>query len=296
MTLPLAGHPCVAGRDKSQSKGKMDLIESAYRFLLADLMPFGRHAVITFEHGVANLSMEHYETVKYWYGLPAPSLIKTDEIDVGNLVSEKDHNYISPGSSSVESISSSYELSVDVFPDNKRYLDVILGYKDLSGKEIYHSHIEDGQYTRGISEFTIKLKPDNKGVMLRQTLDYSFPNQTAEVFIADIDSGQKDDSTKWVSVGIWYLAGSNTSLWQNFEGELAPRKLDIRTSNRLFREDEFLIPAELTKNSSAIKVKIKFIPDSQQHLLSTPFPKESACSELKYQVYCYQIPAFPSVK
>jgi hypothetical protein len=84
MTLPFAGHPCGAAK-KSEAKHEKDQIESAYRFLLADLMPFGRRAVIRFEHGGENLSTEHYEGVTYWYGLPAPSLIKTDSVDVGNM-------------------------------------------------------------------------------------------------------------------------------------------------------------------------------------------------------------------
>ena len=100
-----------------EAKHEKDLIESAYRFLLADMMPFGKRAVISLEHGGENLSREHYESVTYWYGLPSPSLIKTDMLDIGNLESEKEHNYISPDASVVESIISRYELGIDVFPD-----------------------------------------------------------------------------------------------------------------------------------------------------------------------------------
>ena len=99
MTLPFAGHPQGIGRNRSEAKSDKDLIESAYRFLFADLMPFGKRAVIRFEHGAENLSREHYESVTYWYGLPAPSLIKTDSIDIGNVASERSHNYYSPQAS-----------------------------------------------------------------------------------------------------------------------------------------------------------------------------------------------------
>lgn len=37
------------------------MIQSAYRFLLADLMPFGNRTVIRLEYGGQNLSREHYE-------------------------------------------------------------------------------------------------------------------------------------------------------------------------------------------------------------------------------------------
>ena len=43
MTLPFAGHPGGLPQ-KEDAKSEKDLIQSAYRFLLADLMPFGKRA------------------------------------------------------------------------------------------------------------------------------------------------------------------------------------------------------------------------------------------------------------
>jgi hypothetical protein len=116
MTLPFAGHP-VGALNIREAKNDKDKIQSAYRFLIADIMPFGRRAVIRFEHGGENLSTEHYESVTYWYGLPAPSLIKSDSMDVGNQASERAHNYHSPDASAVESIHSRYEWGIDFFPE-----------------------------------------------------------------------------------------------------------------------------------------------------------------------------------
>ncbi len=73
MTLPFAGHPTGA-KSAKDAVSEEDKVESAYRFLLADLMPFGRNARIQLEHGGVNESTQHYETVTYWYGLPAASL------------------------------------------------------------------------------------------------------------------------------------------------------------------------------------------------------------------------------
>ena len=95
MTLPFAGHPTGA-RKPEEARDKEDIIESAYRFLLADLMPFGKNARIQLEHGGADDSIEHYRTVTYWYGLPAPSMLKTDSLEIGDLTSETDHHYVSP--------------------------------------------------------------------------------------------------------------------------------------------------------------------------------------------------------
>lgn len=293
MTLPFAGHPCGAP-NKKEAKNEKDLIQSAYRFLIADLMPFGRRAVIRFEHGGENLSTEHYESVTYWYGLPAPSLVKTDEIDIGNASSEQSHSYNSPQASEVETITSRYEWGIDTYPHNTWGMDPdkISEYKEKIGKEVYPAHEEEGRYTQGTSEFTVKLNPDNLGVLLRRTLDYSFPNQTAEVYIADASSEQTPINAEWEYAGIWYLAGSNTALYSDPGGELEKRLLRTKTSNRRFRDDEFLIPAKLTKDREVIRVRVKFIPNEQELFPGFPFPKESAWSELRYEVYSYVMPVF----
>lgn len=296
MSLPFAGHPCGAP-SKKEAKNEKDLIQSGYRFLLADLMPFGRRAVIRLEHGGENLSEEHYETVTYWYGLPAPSLVKTDEIDIGNPSSEQAHTYDSPQASAVEKITSRYEWGIDFFPRHPWGMnpDKMTDYKEKIGKEVFPVHEEDGRFTRGVSEFTVKLDPDNLGVLLRRTLDYSFPNQKAEVYIADASTEQASADLEWQYAGIWYLAGSNTCVYSDPRGELEKPQYKTKTSNRRFRDDEFLIPAKLSNKRSAIKVKIKFIPNEQELFPGFPFPKESAWSELRYAVYSYIMPAF-SVK
>ncbi len=284
MTLPFAGHPCGIGKDKSKLTSDRDLIESAYRFLLADLMPFGRRAVIKFEHGGENLSVQHYEAVTYWYGLPAASLVLTDVLDVGNEKDEKDHDYVSPSGSVVETITSRYEWGIDHFPSN--IVRPVPGYDDLRDKEVYPAHTEDGRFTKGETEFTVSLDPDNRGALLRRTLDYSFPNQKAEVYV----SGTTSDS--WEYAGIWYTAGGNVYIYSNPKGELDPRQINIEISNRRFRDDEFLIPERLTGNRSALRIRIKFIPDNQELYPRMPYPKESAWSELKYEVYSYVTPQF----
>lgn len=288
MTLPLAGHP-LGTADKKQAKNEKDLIESAYRFLLADLMPFGNRAVIHLEHGGENLSPEHYEAVTYWYGLPAASLIKTDSIDIGNLSDEQKHAYHSPDASAVETISSRYEWGIDSFPLNVWGMDTskMPGYTALAGKEIYPAQQLDGRHTKGSSEFTVSLKPNNHGALLRRTLDYSFPNQRAEVYVSGAGK-----TAKWEHAGTWYLAGSNTCMYSDPKGELDERLYRVQTSDRRFRDDEFLIPAKFTEGRQAIKLKISFVPQDTELYPGRPYPKESAWSELKYEVYSYVLPDF----
>jgi hypothetical protein len=287
MTLPLAGHPCGAVNAKN-AKHEKDMIESAYRFLLADLMPFGRRAVIGLEHGGENLSTEHYEAVTYWYGLPVATLIKTDTFDVGNTQSERDHHYNSPHASDVETIISRYELGIDTFPAKSwgANPEQIAANEAKAGKDVFPSHEEYGRHTDGTSDFTVSLVSENRGVLLRRTLDYSFPNQTAEVFVS------ADEGKSWQSVGIWYLAGSNTFYHSFPKDEPGVRTPNVMASNRRFRDDEFLLPEAVTRGHDKIRVQIRTVENKQELLPGVPFPKPSRWSELKYEVYCYVLPVF----
>ncbi len=275
MTLPFAGHP-VGARTAEEARCQEDLIESEYRFLLADLMPFGLNARIQLEHGGTDESSEHYETVTYWYGLPSPSLIKTDELSVGDHASEKAHEYDSPEASEPVEITSRYEWGVD----------------HLEGKEIYPAHTNVGRYTTGTSEFTLKLTPDNLGVMLRRTLDYSFPNQRAEVFVTEVTRNSHPESpARWKLAGVWYLAGSNTCVYSNPNLEWGATEHRIETSNRRFRDDEFLISRGLTQGRPAIRVKIHFTPVNIPLFPGAP-PQKQAWSEIRYSAYCIVMPDF----
>lgn len=272
MTLPLAGHP-VGAKSSAAAINSEDKIESAYRFLLADLMPFGKNAVIQLEHGGTNESREHYETVTYWYGLPAPSLVRTDELRIGNPESERRHRYLSPDASQPYEITSRYEWGPDT----------------LHGTVVYPATTDRGRTTRTASEFSIQIDRRNLGVMLRRKLDYSFPNQRAEVYVSDA----KSSPAIWKPAGIWYLAGSNTCVFSfpPDRNELGATRHVVETSNRRFRDDEFLIPLELTKGRSAIRVRVKFTPVGTPLYPGYPLP-DLAWSEMRYTAYSFVMPDF----
>jgi hypothetical protein len=275
MTLPFAGHPVGAPSAKA-AKNDEDKIESAYRFLLADLMPFGKNARICLEHGGTNESTEHYETVTYWYGTPSASLRQTDELRVGDADSEKAHRYHSPDASAPYEITSRYEWG----PDH------------IKGKEVYPAHTDRGRSTKGTSEFTLKLEPKNLGVLLRRKLDYAFPNQRAEVFVADASRGQEGKDLEWKTAGVWYLAGSNTCVYSNPKEELGATQHVVQTSNRRFRDDEFLVPRALTEGRSAVRVRVRFTPVKRPLFAGRALP-ELAWSELRYTAYCFVMPEAP---
>ena len=87
-------------------------------------------------------------------------------------------------------------------------------------------------------------------VMLRRKLDYEFPNQRAEVFVAEDKPGQDESQREWKPAGIWYLAGSNTCVYSNPKDELGATQHNIQTSNRRFRDDEFLLPRDKLRRFS----------------------------------------------
>ena len=272
MTLPFAGHPTGAKSAKDVVSNE-DKVEAAYRYLLADMMPFGKDARIQLEHGGVNESTQHYETVTLWYGLPAASLIETDELKVGDEASERAHHYRSPEASQPYELTSRYEWGPDT----------------LNGREIFPATTDRGRTTKTGSEFAVKIHRDNLGVMLRRKLDYAFPNQRAEVYIADAHSRSSD----WKPAGIWYLAGSNTCVFSNpgDHDELGATQHIVETSNRRFRDDEFLVPLALTRGRSAIRVRIKFTPVHIPLYPGDAVP-ELAWSEMKYTAYSFVMPKF----
>ena len=271
MTLPFAGHP-VGARDAASAVNSDDKIESAYRFLLADMMPFGRNAVICLEHGGTDESDEHYQSVTYWYGIPSPSLVMTDRFKVGDPADERAHRYLSPDASAPYAITSRYELGVD-------------HVAGPGSREVFPAETDYGRKTRGTSEFTMKLVPGNLGVLLRRKLDYGFPNQRAEVFIAEDGGGP----AVWMLAGIWYLAGSNTCVYSHPDEELGGTQHVVQTSNRRFRDDEFLVPRNLTMGRDSIRVRVRFTPVGIPLFPGYPLP-ELAWSEIRYDAYCFVMP------
>ena len=152
---------------------------------------------------------------------------------------------------------------------------------------MYPPHTDRGRTTKTSSEFTLKIHPANYGVMLRRKLDYVFPNQRAEVFVSD------PGKAAWKPAGIWYLAGSNTCVYSNpgKGNELGATQHIAQTSNRRFRDDEFLIPRPLTRGRSAIRVRVKFTPVDTPLFPGHPLP-ELAWSEIRYTAYCFVLPSF----
>lgn len=269
MTLPLAGHPVGTYREKI-GNDKKKLLNSAYRFLIADFFPFGKNAKINLEHGAVNHKEEHYEGVVYWYGMDKATLIQTDMLNVCNDKSAKAHKYESPTAEQPYTLVSRYEWGPDTG----------------SKSQLFFPAEEDKvRIMKGTSVFKVDILEDNLGVMLRRKFDYSYPNQTAKVYVKPADKG-----TDWQYAGTWYTAGSNTYYYSYPGGELGKTKPEIKTSNRRWREEEFLVSPQLTKGVKQLAVKLQWVPDNRDLIPGTAFPKESVWSAARYWVYCYKMP------
>jgi len=191
-------------------------------------------------------------------------------LQIGDEVDERAHGYSSPQASAPYTISSRYEWGVDT----------------LEGKEIFPETQDQGRTTKKTSEFRLRVRPDNVGVLLRRKLDYSYSNQRAEVYIRGASKPE------WKFAGIWYLAGSNTWVSSFPKEELGATEHVVHTSNRLFREDEFLVSRELTRGEKAIWVRIKLTPVNRP-LYPGFAADECAWSEIKYTAYSFVLPGNP---
>lgn len=288
MTIPFAGHPVGKRADKADDP--KDLINSAYRFLIADYFPFGKRAIINLEHGGQNTEAEHYEGVVYWYGSPFASLKLSDEINVCHPQSALIHKYQSPTAGAPYELVSRYELGPDT--------DVSSGFvnngnenKNISSLLYFAAESDSVRVMRGTTTFEVSLESNNLGVLLRRKFDYQYPNQRARVFVRD---AEKDE--EWKDAGIWYTAGSNTCMFSYPQGksfteaEFLPTSPEVVTSNRRWREEEFLIGHQLTSGLKKLEIKIEWIPDHKQLFPGQPFPVPSGWSESRYWIYCYLLP------
>jgi hypothetical protein len=286
MTLPLAGHP--VGKEFGKHASERDLVNSAYRFLIADLFPFGNRAVIGLEHGGGNTSIEHYAGVAYWYGAPGAALVETDHVNVCHDGSIKAHDYRSPTAEAPYELVSRYEKG----PDSNAAAWWHESDADADGsRQFFPAEADNVRIMRGTSEFTVKLDPNNLGVLLRRKFDYRYPNQRAKVFVRPANSGKQ-----WAYAGTWYAAGSNTCVHSrpqgaNFsEAELAPTEHNVVVSNRRWREEEFLIAHKLTEGIEHLEIRIEHVPVNRELFPGQAFPVENAWSESRYWVFCYQLP------
>src|SRR4029078_13546684 len=104
--------------------------------------------------------------------------------------------------------------------------------------------------------------------------------------------GQDQTPRQWMAAASWYLAGSNRCVYSNPKDELGATQHRPQTSNRRFRDDEFLVPRALTEGRSLVRFRVQLTPIERQLFPGHPLP-ELAWSEIRYSAYCFVMPEAP---
>jgi hypothetical protein len=144
-----------------------------YRFLLPDMYCFssgiryghqtyGPHSPLGHE-GMYQTGSE--ESVVFWYGLPRPRMILTDDLDIGNSASEAAHGYRAEGH--LQKLQGAYWY-------DGQFNNVLFKTPPIK---------DDGVSFTGGSIFTATVSTDNRGVRLRRRCDKDNNRQKARVFI-----------------------------------------------------------------------------------------------------------------
>ncbi|HSQ62512.1 MAG TPA: hypothetical protein VLM85_04835, partial [Polyangiaceae bacterium] len=180
---------------------------------------------------------------------------------------------VSPDASPVEAVTSRYDWGVD----------------HVGATEVLAATTDTGRHTTGTTEFSLAIAPQNFGVMLRRKLDTSFPDQTADVWIAPDDGG---DCSTFAHAGTWYTPGSNTCVFSNPPGETDPFEPLIQTVDRRWRDDEFLVARALTDGHSRIRVRLVFSAANLPLTPGAPLAPQ-AWSEFRYTAYSWALPPAP---
>jgi hypothetical protein len=167
-SLPLGGLP-----SSTNNPSGTDLDGAAlYRFLIADSIPFNRHALVRWQHGGINKSTHPYRAAILWYGTPTQTALLSDEISTTSPSGRASHNYKAPGEQSYM-LTATDPYQVNATPSTGT-----------------------GTKTATTATFNMALNPSNIGAFLRRTFDYCVPNQRATITI----DGH--------FAGTWYNAGS----------------------------------------------------------------------------------------
>jgi hypothetical protein len=186
---------------------------SMLRLLTGDGYPFRTSLRMTVEGGRGDESgTDRRSGILFWYGEPKPAMVRTDALSVGDPDSEKAHAYAAPGSS-VWHLTSALEGEFDDVP--------------LTGA---------GRTLAAFSEFTVKIDPQNRGVLLQRRSDQAVRGQRAAVFV----DGARVPERTWLHPD--------------------------RNPNFRWFDDRFLIPARCTLGKRELHLRIEpSVQDGHAH-------------------------------
>lgn len=190
LIAPIHGYTIEIGETRAQ-----------YRWHITDPIPFYSQARFGFEHGMENYQTPDYYSTAFYYLNYSPTAIPTDQFHTADSNSANKHNYKCTGDCETKDLISNF------------------------GFELIHDIIQkSGVYHQSVSEFIMKIEPENSGVLLMRVFDYSNLNQQADVYLDGSFAGK------------WLNAGSNTF--------------------SMFKEDVFILSPEFTFGKENINIRI----------------------------------------
>ncbi len=134
---------------------------SCYRFMLGDLIPFGKDFFFGIEHDDNNIvGGDNYQSVSYLYLYPKIESVLTDSFNIGDQDSELQHDYCTDVLSYEKNLTAFYEGDND---------DVKI--------------TDNGSYIKNTCSFNMSISKDNQGVLLRRRFDQQEGRQLAKVFV-----------------------------------------------------------------------------------------------------------------
>ena len=167
-SLPLGGLPSSTNNPPGTEHDGAAL----YRFLIADSIPFNRHALVRWQHGGTDKSTHPYRAAILWYGAPTQTALLSDKLSPTSLSEQASHDYSAPGEQSYTlTAADPYQVSST--------------FSTATGTAITTT-----------TTFKMALNLYNVGAFLRRTFDYCIPNQRANITL----DGH--------FAGTWYNAGS----------------------------------------------------------------------------------------
>jgi hypothetical protein len=199
-----------------------------YRYHVSDTINFHKKIQFGFEHGEdhprgwlkPNTARMHIESLCLYYLNPVPNLMLTDEVDVGNSVSEAQHAYRVKGESWSGKARHAYQGNETVLIE------------------------DDGRAFSGHSEFAVKLPPQNNGARLRRRMVMK-GIQEARVFV---DGTEVKESRFYSPINYRPRNGfyDTNQLWRDLDFEIPARYTNGRESITLRIEH---VPSPLPRRS-----------------------------------------------
>ncbi|MBL8899735.1 MAG: DUF2961 domain-containing protein [Planctomycetes bacterium] len=182
--LPMHGFP-------ARRIGTLADYTSGYRVMVGDPIPYATQIRYGVEQGPEGYDGARYLSVAYAYHRSELAAQLTDQLDVGDPLSEVLHSYASAGSSYVAPFVSRFE-----------------------GERLEPEQSFDGRREPGLTRFRMSIDPANRGVWLRRIFDaadgvphpqasnHFGPGQRARVRVDGVDAG------------IWHSASRN--IWRRW--------------------------------------------------------------------------------